>query len=226
MGPVARTAWAVAVKDLTLEARGRQALVSTLFFATLVLMLFGFALGPDPSRMRAVAPGLLWLALTFAGLLAVARIHLLELDDGALEQLVLTPASRRAIYAGKALFGGIVMAVLAVVLVPLVALLYEVDVTTGLPPLALTTLLGIIGFAAVGTFYGALTVRLRAREVMLPLLMLPVVAPLLLAAVRATSAALDGDPLGQQWAWIQLLAGFDVVMLLVCGGTYGHLLDD
>ena len=222
----ARVAWAVAAKDLTVELRGRKALTSTLFFAALVLLLFGFALGPDPARMRAAAPGLLWLAVTFAGLLAVARIHLIELEDGAFEQLALTPVSRRAVYAGKALFGAAVMAALAGVLIPLLAVLYDVDVSAGWLPLVLTAVFGVIGFAAVGTFYGALTVRVRAREVMLPLLMLPVVAPLLLAAVKATSAALDGDPLRQQWSWIQLLAGFDVVMLLVCGGTYGYLLDD
>jgi heme exporter protein B len=167
----ARVALAIARKDALSELRGRHATVSTLFFAAIVLLLFGFALGPDSARLAAAAPGLLWLAVVFAGLLAVSRLHLLETDDGALEQLALYPVSRRAIYAG-------------------------------------------------------ITVRLRAREVMLPLLMLPVLAPLLLAAVKATAAALAGDPLGELGAWLQLLVAFDVLMLVAGPATYGYLLED
>ena len=221
-----RLASAIAAKDILAELRGRQAAVSTLFFAGLVLLLFGFALGPDPTRLSDVAPGLLWIALTFAGVIAVARLHLVEVEDDALEQLTLSPVPRRTIYAGKALAGSAAMAALALVLVLLLAVLYGIDLGAGWLPLTLTALLGSIGFAAVGTFYSALTVRMRAREVLLPLLVLPVTAPLLLGAVKATGAALAGDPLGQQWLWIQLLAGFDVVMLVVCGGTYGYLIED
>src|SRR5438552_1496010 len=115
---------------------------------------------------------------------------------------------------------------LGALLVPLVAILYAVDVVHALPVLALTVVLGSIGFAAVGTFYAGVTVRLRAREVMLPLLVLPIVAPLLLAAVKATTAALAGDPLGELPAWLELLAGFDVVMLIAGAGTYGFLLEE
>lgn len=226
VGVETRLAWTLATKDLLAELRGRHAAAATIFFAGLVLVLFGFALGPDPARLAGVAPGLLWLTIIFAGLFAVARVHLVELEDGALEQLTMAPISRRTIYAGKALAGLLAMLVLAAVLVPAVALLYDVDLRSGWFPLLLTTALGTLGFAAVGTFYGGLTARMRAREVLLPLLMLPVIAPLLLAAVRATAAALAGDPLGQQWAWIQLLAGFDVIMLVVCGGLYGYLLED
>jgi heme exporter protein B len=222
----ARVAWAIARKDALAELRGRSALVSTLFFAGLVLLLFGFALGPDSRRLAEAAPGLLWLAIVFAGLLAVGRLHLLETDDAALEQLTLYPVERRAIYLGKALAGFAAMALLGGLLLPAVAILYGLDLSAAWPALALTVVLGALGFAAVGTFYAALTVRLRAREVMLPLLMLPVVAPLLLAAVNATAAALAGDPLGELWVWLQLLAAFDVVMLVVAAGSYGFLLEE
>lgn len=221
-----RVALAVAGKDVRAELRGRHALTSTLFFAGLVLILFGFALGPDRERLSAAAPGLLWLAVVFAGVLAVSRLHLLEADDGALEQLALYPVPRRAIYAGKVLAGTGLMAALGIVLLALVALLFAVDVVPAAPVLLLTVLLGAVGFAAAGTFYAALTVRLRSREVLLPLLLLPVVAPLLLAAVKATAAALAGDPFGELWAWLQLLVAFDVLMLVVAGGTYGHLLEE
>lgn len=191
-----------------------------------MLLLFGFALGPDSRRLTEAAPGLLWLAIVFGGLLTVARLHQVEVEDGAMEQLALYPVDRRAIYAGKALAGAIAMLALGAVLLPVVAILYAIPIGAAWLPLVTTVALGAIGFAAVGTAYAGLTVRMRAREVMLPLLMLPIVAPLLLAAVKATTAALTGDPFGELGAWLQLLAGFDIVMLVAGAGTYGFLLED
>lgn len=222
----AAVALAIARKDATAELRGRQAIVSTLFFAAVVLLLFGFALGPDAARLAAAAPGLLWLALVFAGILAVGRLHLLETDDGALEQLARYPISRWAIYAGKALAGFAVMLALGLVVLAAVGVLFAVDVLSAAPALVATVALGAIGVAAVGTFYAGVTVRLRAREVMLPLLMLPVLAPLLLGAVKATTAALGGDPFGELGAWLQLLVAFDVIMIVAGAATYGYLLEE
>ncbi len=166
----ARIALAVARKDALSELRGRHATVSTLFFAAIVLLLFGFALGPDAARLAAAAPGLLWLAVVFAGLLAVSRLHLLETDDGALEQLALYPVSRRAIYAGKALGGFGVMLLLGVVVLVGGGVLFAWTSAARGRLLLATVVLGALGVAAVGTFYAGITVRLRAREVMLPLL--------------------------------------------------------
>lgn len=222
----ARVALAVARKDAMAELRGRQATVSTLFFAAVVLLLFGFALGPDAQRLADAAPGLLWLAVVFAGILAVNRLHLVETDDGALEQLALYPVSRRALYAGKALAGFVVMLLLATVVLAAVGVLFAVDVVAAWPALLATVVLGSIGIAAVGTFYAGVTVRMRAREIMLPLLMLPVLAPLLLGAVKATAAALAGDPFGEVGAWLQLLVAFDLIMLVAGAATYGFLLED
>lgn len=222
----ARTALVIARKDAMAELRGRHATVSTLFFAAIVLLLFGFALGPDSARLAAAAPGLLWLAVVFAGILAVSRLHLLETDDGALEQLALYPVSRRAIYAGKALGGLAVMFVLGLLVLGAVGVLFAIDIAGAWLPLLTTVVLGAIGIAAVGTFYAGVTVRLRAREVMLPLLMLPVLAPLLLGAVKATAAALAGDPFGELGAWLQLLVAFDLIMIVAGMATYGYLLED
>jgi heme exporter protein B len=226
IGGEARIAWAVARKDGLAELRGRHALGSTLFFAAIVLLLFGFALGPDSGRLAEAAPGLLWLAVVFAGILAMGRLHLLETDDGALEQLALYPVARRAIYAGKALAGFAAMLGLGLVLLAIVAVLYGIDVRPAAPALIAVVLLGSLGVAAVGTFYAGVTVRMRAREVLLPLLMLPVLAPLLLASVNATAAALSGDPFGELASWLQLLAAFDVVMLVAGAATYGYLLEE
>jgi heme exporter protein B len=222
----ARIALEIARKDAVGELRGRHAIVSTLFFSAVLLLLFGFALGPDSARLAAAAPGLLWLAVVFAGMLAVSRLHLLETDDDALEQLALYPISRRAIYAGKAMAGMAVMLLLGLLVLAAVGILFAVDVGAAWLPLVATVVLGAIGIAAVGTFYAGVTVRLRAREVMLPLLMLPVLAPLLLGAVKATAAALAGDPFGELGAWLQLLVAFDVIMVVAGAATYGYLLED
>ncbi len=219
-------ALAVARKDALAELRGRHATGTTIFFAAIVLLLFGFALGPDARRLEEAAPGLMWLAIVFAGLLAVGRLHETETEDDALEQLALFPVARHALYLGKALAGFAAMLVLGVALLPLVALLYRVDLLAAWLPLGLTLVLGTAGFAAVATAYAALTMRMQAREVLLPLLVLPVVAPLLLAAVKATTAALAGDPFGELASWLQLLAGFDVLMVIAGAVTYRFGLED
>jgi heme exporter protein B len=222
----ARIALAIARKDALAELRGRHATVSTLFFAALVLLLFGFALGPDAQSLADAAPGLLWLAIVFAGVLALGRLHQLEADDGALEQLALYPIARRAIYLGKALAGFGALLITGVVLLGAAAVLYDVEILPAAAALLATLVLGTLGVAAVGTFHAGVTVRLRAREAMLPLLMLPVLAPLLLASVKATAIALGTGPSGDLGAWLGLLVIFDAVMLVAGAATYGFLLEE
>jgi heme exporter protein B len=219
-------AGAIAGKDLRAELRGRQAVTSTLFLAAVTMLVFGFALGPDRDRLAEAGPGLLWLAVVLSGILALGRLHHLETEDGAFELLGLYPVSRAAIYLGKALGGLAAMLALGAIVVPLSLVLFGVDVVAVAPGLLLVIGLGSIGLAAVGTLYAGLTVRLRSREVLLPLLLLPVVAPLLLASVSATAVLLAGDPFGELAAWLQLLAGYDVAMLLAGGLTYGLALEE
>jgi len=217
---------AIAMKDLRAELRGRQAVTSTLFLAALTLLVFGFALGPDQARLATAAPGLLWLAVVLSGVLALGRIHHLETDDGAFELLALYPVPRSAIYLGKVLGGVAAMVALGALVLPLTVILYSLDPAGSLPGLVVVIVLGAVGFAAVGTLYAGLTIRLRAREVLLPLLLLPVVAPLLLAAVTATTGLIAGDPFGEVSAWLQLLIGYDLVMLLAGGLVYGLALEE
>jgi heme exporter protein B len=219
-------AGAIAGKDLRAELRGRHAVTSTLFLAAVTMLVFGFALGPDRDRLAEAGPGLLWLAVVLSGILALGRLHHLETEDGAFELLGLYPVSRAAIYLGKALGGLAAMLALGAIVVPLSLVLFGVDVVGVAPGLLLVIGLGSVGLAAVGTLYAGLTVRLRSREVLLPLLLLPVVAPLLLASVSATAVLLAGDPFGELAAWLQLLAGYDVAMLLAGGLTYGLALEE
>lgn len=208
----AEQTWAVFRKDVLLEARSRVNINAMLFFAAMVLLIFSFALGPNPARLQEAAGGLLWLAFIFSGILAFGRAYQLEAENNAFEGLLLVAQHRSAIYAGKVVGVVAVMAVLEVVIVPVMALLFNLDLWSVLPSLALVAFLGTVGFSSIGALYGALTMSLRAREVLLPLLVFPVAVPVILGAVQATTQLLTGEQtdLGN---WISLLAAFDVIFL-------------
>lgn len=202
---------AVAWKDVLAERRARANIISVLAFAVLVLLLFGFALGPDAEALRAAASGILWVTVLFSAVLAFNRSYQLELEDQALDPLLLYPGDRRSIFLGKLAANiAFVLAVEAVVL-PLAAVLYQIPVTDAFPELLLVMLLGTFGIATLGTFYAAMSSRVRARDVMLPLLLFPMLVPLLVASVQATHALLEGDLMGDSASWIRLLAVFDLV---------------
>jgi heme exporter protein B len=205
-------AWAVLRKDILLEARSRVNINAMIFFAGMVLLVFSFALGPDRSHLQVSAGGILWLAYIFAGVLAFSRIYQLETENSAFEGLLLVAKNRGAIYLGKMLGALVVMLVIEAIVLPLMAILYNLDLSGSLGVLLLVSLLGTLGFAAIGALYGALTMSLRAREVLLPLLLLPVTVPVILGAVKATTDVLAGQ-YGDLRMWIELLAAFDVVFV-------------
>jgi heme exporter protein B len=208
----AEQTWAVFRKDVLLEARSRVNINAMLFFAAMVLLIFSFALGPNPARLQEAAGGLLWLAFIFSGILAFGRAYQLEAENNAFEGLLLVAEHRSAIYAGKVIGVVAVMAVLEAVIVPVMALLFNLDLWSVLPSLALVALLGTVGFASIGALYGALTMSLRAREVLLPLLVFPVTVPVILGSVQATTQLLTGGQ-SDLGSWISLLAAFDVIFL-------------
>jgi heme exporter protein B len=208
----AEQVWAVARKDLLVEARSRVNFNAMLFFAGIVLLIFSFALGPSRDRLQGAAGGLLWLAFTFAGLLAFGRAYAIESENDAFEGLLLIARHRSAIYVGKLLAAMAVMLLIEVVIVPLMALLYSANLLSHAPQLLLIGILGTAGFAAIGSLYGALTMSLRAREVLLPLLLLPVTLPVLVASVKSTTLVLAGNT-QDVGVWLSLLVAFDVVFI-------------
>ena len=211
-----RAAWTLACKDLRVEARAREAFATMLFFAALVLLVFNFALEPGSAALREAAGGLLWVAFLFTGMLALGRSFQAERENECLEALVLSPAPREGIFFGK--FAGnlaVMLAAEALILV-LFAVLQNLEVWGVLPQLALVGFLGTVGFAAVGTLVAAMASSLRAREVLLPLLLIPLVVPVVLGAVRATEAILAPGGMAGWGPWLQLLAVFDVMFLAAC----------
>ena len=215
---------AVAIKDLTAEWRTRANFNAVTFFAALMLLLFGFALGPDAETLRRAAPGIIWLTVLFSGVLAFNRSYQVELDNDALETLLGYPGDRRSIFLGKLAANLTFVLLVEAVIVPLTAVLYGLPLARTFPGLAGVLLLGTFGFVTLGTFYSALSSRSRAREVLLPLLLFPMLVPLLIAAAQATSALLAGDPMGDGRTWTGVLAAFDVIFFVASIYAFDHVI--
>ncbi len=223
----ARTVWLVLRKDLTVEVRSREIAYTTLFFAVSCVLVFAFALVREGRALEDGAAGILWIAIAFAGTLALGRAFERERQSETLRALLLAPAPRPAIYVGKLL--GIVALLVAaeVVLVPLVALLFQAPMLAHPFWLAAVVLAGTIGFAAVGTIFAAMLVRARSRDVLLPVLLYPITVPVIIAGVRATAALLQPElDLAIVRFWISLLVTFDVVFVTLALWTFEPLMTD
>jgi heme exporter protein B len=205
----------IAAKDWRIEGRARDVLTATVFFAGLVVMILAFAFGPETTRLREAAPGVLWVAIAFSSILAASRAFASEAEDGALEALLLYPVPHELIYLGKLLSNVGLMLMLALLVTPLTVLLYAVNVANA-AMLALTVFLGVIGFSIIATFQSSLTVNLRARESLLPVLIFPLVVPVVIGAVKATTLIVTNGSGIEIWGWLRLLIGFNIVYVTVC----------
>lgn len=221
-GRVAAVAW----KDLTTERRSKANFNAVLFLAALMLLMFGFALGPDTATLRTAAAGILWLTVLFSGNLAFHRSYQVELERGALEMLLLYPGGRSSIFLGKLVANLVFVLLVEAVLVPLATILYDVPVGRATWSLAAVFFLGTFGFVTLGTFYAAMASRSRAREVLLPLLLFPMLVPVLVAAVEATAALLGGDLMAESGRWIRLLVAFDVIFLGAAIAAFGAVIEE
>jgi heme exporter protein B len=212
-------------KDLLLQWRSRAQLVAIFAFGAAALLLFSFAIGPDSLALREHAAGFLWLALLLASTLSLAESFEREMEEQALEGLLLLPASARSLYYGKAVANWAQLAILGVALVPVAVVLYDAG-TVRLVALLAVILLGTAGLSAPGTLYAAMTAQTRARQTLLPLLLFPLVVPVLLAAVKATSLLILGDPMEQLRPWAILLVLFDVVHWSLGGLLFGRVVEE
>jgi heme exporter protein B len=212
-------------KDLLLQWRGRAQVIAIFGFGAAALLLFSFAIGPDSAALRQHAAGFLWLGLLLASTLALAESFEREMEEQALEGLLLLPASARGLYYGKALANWAHLALLGVAFVPVMVVLYDAG-TLRLLSLLWVILLGTAGLSAPGTLYAAMTSQIRGRQTLLPLLLFPLVVPVLLAAVKATSLLILGDPMGQLRSWTTLLAAFGVIHWAIGGLLFGRVVED
>ena len=219
-GPVLALVW----KDVLLELRTRDFVVPVLVFSLMTVVIFSFAFDPTPRIVALVAPGVLWVAIVFGGVVGLTRSFALEKDNGSLTGLMLAPVSRDTIYFGKMLAAFLFMVAVEIVVFPVFIVLY--DVAYAAPEMVPVALLTTLGIAAVGTLFSAMAVNTRAREVMLPILFFPVAVPIVIAAVESTGLALGPSLAGEIWQWIGLLAVFDAVFLVVCPLAFVAVVED
>lgn len=219
-------AWTIARKDLRIEARSRELLYTTLFFALSCVVVFAFGFVSDRPIENASA-GVLWVALAFSGTLALGRTFERERQAETLRALLLAPVERGAVYLGKLLALLVLMAAVEVVLVPIVGLMFQAPIFRAPLLLAGLLLLGTVGFAAIGTLFAAMLVRTASRDVLLPVLLYPMSAPILIAGVQGTVAIFAAEPnvvLAQNW--LALLLFFDAVVVTTALWVFGAVMTE
>ncbi len=219
-----RATFAILVKDLLLELRTRDILVSMVMFGLLVIVVFNFAIDPTPRMVAAVAPGILWVSFTFGGVLGLNRSFGLEKDRGNLHGLMLAPVGRDTIYFGKMLGNFVFMLIVEAIVYPAFAIIFNLPLW--IPGLIPIVLLATLAISAVGTVFSAMSVNTRSREVMLPALFFPVIVPVIIGAVESTGALLGSNDDTNLVRWTTLLAVFDAVFLVICPAAFGMILEE
>ena len=221
-----RLVFAIAAKDIRAELRSRTALLSSVVFAALVLVIFNFA--RDPTAVAAVdlAPSILWVTFALAAMVALNRAFTIERENGALDGLLLAPVPRGSVFLGKLLANLAFVGTVEAVTLPLFVLFFNVSLGHALPGLVGLTVLATIGFVAVGTIFSAMAVRTRFAELMLPVLLLPFMVPPLIGAVQVTARLLAGRPLSEMMGWLRLLALYDVVFVTLCTMAFASVVDE
>ncbi|HXQ21577.1 MAG TPA: heme exporter protein CcmB [Candidatus Acidoferrales bacterium] len=202
-------------KDLQVELRTKETLASLLLLGLLTLVVLSFAFDPTSELRAEAAPGALWVAVIFAGALGLNRSFLAEGENDCLQGLLLCPVDRGTIYLAKTAGNFVFMMIAQLVIVPIFIFFFNLPLSLGLGGVFLSLALGVLGFAAVGTLFAAISVRTRAREVMLPLLLLPLVVPIFIGGVTVTGRVLAGKPLADVAPWLNLMVGFDLIFLVV-----------
>jgi len=215
---------AIIRKDLISESRTRDVAFSVLFFALLVIVIFNFAFEPGTDTTKQVAPGILWVAITFAGILSFNRSFVQEKENGCIDGLKLCPIDKEIIYLGKMLGSLIFLLIIELIILPVFSVLFNLPLF--MPNLILIAVLATVGLASVGSLFSALSVNTKAREILLPILFFPVVAPVIIAAVKATGLVLQGEAIGSMSTWLQILAIFDVIFIIASVFVFEYVIED
>ena len=221
-----RQIFAILHKDLLLELRSKEVLTTMLVFALVVVVLFNFVFDPGAEEVKVTAPGILWVAIVFAGNLGLSRTFAREQENGVIQGLLLCPIDRSYLFVAKVLGNIIFIFLLEVVILPVMIVLFDVHIGGAWPMLLLVLLLGIIGFASVGTVFSAISANTKSREVMLPILLFPVTIPVILSSIKSTAYLFAGRELSEVWSWLRVLVGFDVVFFVVCFILYEYVIEE
>lgn len=211
-----RQIWVVTVKDLRAELRTKEAINASFAFALVILLMFSFAFDPSDDTTREISGGLLWIVFAFAGTLILNRSFARELPNDCLDALIAAPISSSALFLGKAFANFVLVLAVEFMALPVFGIFYNVHWTSQLPELILVMLLGTWALTVIGTIFSALTVNIRLREVMLPMLTYPILVPALMGAMLLTSKLVNGIPIAADtMEWLKILIGFDIVYTAV-----------
>ncbi len=211
-------------KDVISEMRTKEIVLSVLVFTLLVIVIFNFAFSASQEMMVLVAPGILWVTFAFAGVLSLNRSFIPEKEQDCLEGLMACPISREVIYVGKMLGSLLFMLIIEAIALPIFAFLFNLPVLS--LQLITITILATVGFVAVGTLFSALAVNTKAREMILPILFLPIVVPIIISAVKASGLALSGEPWSSLSSWLQIIVAFDVIFLVVSFLIFAFVIEE
>ena len=211
-----RQASRIAWKDLRVELRSKEIVLTMIFFAALLVVIYGFAFGHDVRAIRPASPGMLWVTLAFTGTIALGRAFDRERENDTMRALLLAPVPRLAVFLGKAASMAALITAVAVIFVPLIALWLNAPLLEHPTELMLAVLLGIIGISLVGSVFAATLLKVRSRDVLLPVILYPLLVPLFVAGTRATGAVVSEIPnLTMAWYWIKFLAVYDAAFLVL-----------
>lgn len=216
----------IAWKDIISEFRSRETISSMLIFCLIVVIIFNFMFEPGSTSVLEMIPGILWVAITFAGILGLNRSFIYEVDQGCLQGLLLCPVDHIVVYLGKVLGNFFFMLIMEIIIIPLMIILFNLSIASILLPLALIVFMGTLGFAAVGTLLSAISVNTRAREIMLPVLLFPVSIPILLSAVKATGSLINNGALSGALSWLKILVAFDIIFLVLSSLLFEYVVED
>ena len=211
-------------KDALSEMRTREIVFSVLVFTFLVIVIFNFAFSASQETIALVAPGIIWVTFAFAGVLSLNRSFIMEKEEGCLEGLMICPISREVIYVGKMLGSLLFMLIIEAIALPIFAFLFNLPVLS--LQIVAITVLTTVGFVAVGTLFSALAVNTKAREMVLPILFLPIIVPIIISAVKASGLALSGESWSGLASWLQILVAFDVVFLVASFFTFAFIIEE
>ena len=215
---------AIVWKDLAAEMRSRELIGAMLVFALIVILIFNFALEMDLRTRGTITAGVLWVTFSFAGTLGLNRSMAIEKDRGCLDGLLLAPVDRSAIYFGKVLGNLIFMILVEAIMLPTYSILYNVNLFQ--PGLLVVILLGSIGYTVVGTLLSSMAVQARTRDILLPILLFPVVLPVLISAVKASTGILQGFEWAEIMSWINMLIVYDVIFLAVAFMVFDYVVEE
>jgi len=223
---ITAAAWTIAKKDLAIELRTKSAFLSVVVFTLLGLVIFFFAWDSTAVSAVDLAPGVLWVTFTFAGLLGLHRSFGIEVQDRAFDALLVAPVEREAIYLGKALANIVFVGATLMIALPALALFYNLPVSRAVAALGPVALLAAFGLVAIGTLFSAMAVNTRMAELLLPMLSLPFFVPIVLTSAQASTRLLAGRPFAEALPWLKILIAFDIVFAVACTLAFPHTLEE